>query len=79
MEIKELAQTIYNLCCDMDYQDYAETEEGDVNALETELLFLNENGYNTLIFALYKLIQTLIDIQYNVSLSSIHNYAIIML
>lgn len=46
----------------MDYQDYAETEEGDVNALETELLFLNENGYNTLIFALYKLIQTLIDI-----------------
>lgn len=36
----------------MDYQDYAETEEGDVNALETELLFLNENGYNTLIFAL---------------------------
>ena len=22
MEIKELAQTIYNLCCDMDYQDY---------------------------------------------------------
>ena len=24
--------------------------------------FLNENGYNTLIFALYKLIQTLIDI-----------------
>ena len=52
MEIRELAQTIYNLCCDMDYQDYAETEEGDVNALETELLFLNENGYNTLIFAL---------------------------
>lgn len=46
----------------MDYQDYAETEEGDVNALETELLFLNENGYNTLIFALDKLFQLLIDI-----------------
>lgn len=52
MDIKELAQTIYNLCCDMDYQDYAETKDKDVNALETELLFLKENGDETLISAL---------------------------
>lgn len=52
MEIKELAQNIYNLCCDMDYQDYIETEEWDVEALETELQFLKENAYKTLISAL---------------------------
>lgn len=47
-DIKATATTLYNLSCDMDFNDYADTRDNDLNDLENALYTLNENAKNPL-------------------------------
>lgn len=67
IDTEEMAQKIYNYNCDMDFQDYEETKEKEIEEIENTLYFLktialneyNKNNYKTFIIALKNLIENL--------------------
>ena len=50
--LEELAEKLYSMCQDMDYQDYAEQRESEVNEIAMELRAVAEFGCDTLLKAL---------------------------
>lgn len=49
---KELAEILYNICSDMDYQDYTETQEEDIRNLANDIRIAREMNLDTLVNAL---------------------------
>ncbi len=50
----EIAQNIYNRCCDMDFRDYEEQKEQEIAELEEALYYLktlSQNEYNRKCFS----------------------------
>ena len=56
--MKALADKIYNSLLDMDFMDYAETEETDLKNLEEDLELLQKQGNGTLLEAIKMLLET---------------------
>ena len=50
--LEEIAEKLYSMCQDMDYQDYAEQRESEVNEIAMELRAVAEFGCDTLLKAL---------------------------
>lgn len=49
MDIRNVATKLYDMCCDMDYMDYEETKEKELNDIENVLYYIKscaENPYN---------------------------------
>ena len=55
--MKALANEIYNKLMDMDFADYAETQEEEQRALTEDLELLQEQGNGTLLNALKMLVE----------------------
>ena len=55
MDSRELAKKILAAMADMDYLDYVETYEVEVDALEREIDKAKDNGLVYILSALYKL------------------------
>ena len=51
-DFSELAEKVYEMCEDMDYQDYAEEKETEINKIAMQLRMLTEFGCNELLKAL---------------------------
>lgn len=52
MEMKKIATILYNLSLDMDYADYLEYAEAEIECIESELEILKENDCACLLQAL---------------------------
>ena len=50
--LQELAEKLYTMCEDMDYQDYAEEKETEINKIAMQLRMLKEFGCHELLKAL---------------------------
>lgn len=57
--MKALANEIYNTLQDLDFQDYTETTEKDLKALENDLQLLEQNGNNALLNAIKILLESI--------------------
>ena len=44
MDIKELANKLYNMACDMDFSDYEESKESELADIENTLDYLQAYG-----------------------------------
>ena len=55
--MKALANEIYNNLLDMDFMDYEESNEMDLENLLADLELLNENGNGTLLNAIKMLVE----------------------
>lgn len=55
--MKALAEEIYNKLMDMDFADYAETQEEEQKALMEDLELLKKQGNGTLLNALKMLVE----------------------
>ena len=52
METGRIARILYNMSLDMDYADYIEYAEQEINCIEKELIVLKENNCDCLLQAL---------------------------
>lgn len=52
MKLKSIARALYNLSLDMDFADYAEHAEDDIECITKELQTMNKNGCNCTLQAL---------------------------
>lgn len=52
METEKMARILYNMSLDMDYADYIEYAEEEINCIKKELLILKENNCDSLLQAL---------------------------
>ena len=52
---KELAEILYNIGSDMDYQDYTETQEKDIENLAKDIHIAREMNLDTLVEALQRI------------------------
>lgn len=52
MELIRIARILYNMSLDMDYADYIEYAEEEINCIHAELLLLKDNNCDSLLQAL---------------------------
>lgn len=55
--MKKLASDIYNILQDLDFLDYAETAETDLQALQNDLELLQKSGNGALLTAIKLLLE----------------------
>lgn len=55
MDNLKIANILYNLCLDMDFMDYRDQWENDINTIKNELDMIDSNSY------LYWLINTICE------------------